>query len=101
MIQLNFLNARVKDDGYGIKVNGKMLEDIISVALGTIKELPNNSYENTVKSGKVFSSDLCNVSVTIDDRSREISETILISGREVELEEFLERKSNEYSKKAE
>lgn len=40
MIQLNFLNAVVEDDGDGLRVNGKKLDSIISAALGTIKKIP-------------------------------------------------------------
>jgi len=35
MIKISFANAQVKDGGYGLHVNGKRLEDIISMALGT------------------------------------------------------------------
>ena len=40
MIQLNFLNAVVEDNGNGLRVNGKDLNSIISAALGTIKKIP-------------------------------------------------------------
>lgn len=33
MIQLNFLNAVVEDNGNGLRVNGKDLNSIISAAL--------------------------------------------------------------------
>lgn len=101
MIQLNFLNARVKDTGYGLEVNGKPLDEIISVAVGTLKELPYGSKQRT---GESFRSDLCNVSVTIDDRSKEITETITISEdgeEEYSLEEFLEGVKNEHTKETE
>lgn len=32
---ITFTNAVVEDDGYGVKVNGRSLEAIISTALGT------------------------------------------------------------------
>lgn len=35
MLKIQFTNARVKDDGYGLSVNGKELAEIISTALGT------------------------------------------------------------------
>ena len=35
MLKIHFTNASVKDDGYGLCVNGKELKDIISTALGT------------------------------------------------------------------
>lgn len=103
MIQLNFLNARVRDTGYGLEVNGKPLDEIISVAVGTLKELP-DKFGSKQRTGEIFGSDLCNVSVTIDDRSKEITETITISEvgeEEYPLEEFLEGVKNEYNKKTE
>jgi len=35
MLKISFTNAEVSDHGYGLEVNGKSLEDIISIALGT------------------------------------------------------------------
>lgn len=35
MLKISFTNAEVLDHGYGLEVNGKYLEDIISTALGT------------------------------------------------------------------
>lgn len=77
MIQLNFLNAVVEDTGNGLEVNGKSLSSIISFALGTIKKIP-GKYEYLGEENKKtpFSSRLCNVSVTIDDRSADITEKI-------------------------
>lgn len=104
MIQLNFLNARVRDTGYGLEINGKPLDEIISVAVGTLKKLPDR-YGSKQRTGESFRSDLCNVSVTIDDRSKEITETITISNEhseeEVSLEEFLEYAEDEHTEKAE
>lgn len=34
-MRIDFTNAVVEDDGYGVKVNGRSLEAIISTALGT------------------------------------------------------------------
>lgn len=77
MIQLNFLNAVVEDDGHGIIVNGKELKEIISMSLGAIKKVPGRyEYLGEENKGKPFKSRLCNVSVTINDRSSEITETI-------------------------
>lgn len=99
MIQLNFLNAVVEDTGSGLEVNGKSLESIISFALGTIKKIP-GKYEYLGDENKKtpFSSRLCNVSVTIDDRSSEITETItfddeldgLPRNKEISLEKYEE-----------
>ena len=33
MLKIQFTNAQVKDDGYGLSVNGKELAEIISTAL--------------------------------------------------------------------
>ena len=33
MLKISFTNAEVSDHGYGLEVNGKSLEDIISTAL--------------------------------------------------------------------
>ena len=77
MIQLNFLNAVVEDNGNGLRVNGKDLNSIISAALGTIKKIPGRyEYLGEENKNKPFESQLCNVSVTIDDISTEITETI-------------------------
>ena len=35
MLKLEFQNAVARDSGYGLEVNGKSLEEIISTALGT------------------------------------------------------------------
>lgn len=35
MLKISFTNAEVSDHGFGLEVNGKSLEDIISTALGT------------------------------------------------------------------
>ena len=35
MLKLEFQNAVAEDHGYGLEVNGKSLEEIISTALGT------------------------------------------------------------------
>ena len=77
MIQLNFLNAVAEDDGSGLIVNGKELTHVISLALGTIKRIPGRyDYLKTEDRSKPFKSKLCNVSVTIDNRSTDITETI-------------------------
>lgn len=34
-MRIDFTNAVVEDDGYGVEVNGRFLEAIISTALGT------------------------------------------------------------------
>lgn len=101
MVQLNFLNAKVEDNGDGLIVNGRELTDIISAALGSIKQIPGRYEYLKNNKGTPFKSQLCNVSVTIDDRSAEISETITfdcIGGtEEVTLAEFEEGLKDEHS----
>lgn len=50
MLKISFTNAEVSDHGYGLEVNGKSLEDIISTALGT-KVLLSKSYKSAVWGG--------------------------------------------------
>lgn len=104
MIQLNFLNAQVEDTGSGLIVNGRELSDIISAALGTIKRIPGRyDYISEKDYGTPFKSKLCNVSVTIDDRSADITETITFDDEsgveEITLEEFEKELENEHSQK--
>ena len=63
MLKLEFQNAVVKDDGYGLSVNGKSLEDIISTALGTRVGDKRAGYGSDLPS---FGSNCCNVMVIID-----------------------------------
>ena len=58
MLKLVFKNARVQDDGFGLSVNGKSLESIISTALGTRVD---GNYGTSS-----FRSDCCNVTINID-----------------------------------
>ena len=62
MLKINFVNAEVSDHGYGLEVNGKSLEDIISTALGT-KVKGNGGYGSGLPS---FSSNSCDVMVIIN-----------------------------------
>ena len=48
MLKISFTNAEVSDHGYGLEVNGKSLEDIISTALGTKLTLRDNAGEDPV-----------------------------------------------------
>ena len=62
MLKIQFTNARVRDTGYGLTVNGKELVEIISTALGT--RVGNIfGYNSGLPS---FMSDCCNVTVLIE-----------------------------------
>lgn len=62
MLKLEFVNAVAEDSGYGLEVNGKSLEDIISIALGT-KAGNHSGYNSGLPK---FKSNCCNVTVIID-----------------------------------
>lgn len=61
MLKISFTNAEVSDHGYGLEVNGKSLEDIISTALGT-KVRGNGGYGSGLPS---FKANSCDVTVII------------------------------------
>jgi len=63
MLKLEFKGAEVHDGGYGLEVNGKSLEDIISIALGTKVKGKDYGYGSGLPS---FSSRNCDVLVVID-----------------------------------
>ena len=60
MVKLKFNNAIVSDSGFGIRVNGNSLEDVISMALGV------KSSKAQYKDVTPFNSNCCNVTVIID-----------------------------------
>lgn len=62
MLKLEFQNAVAKDDGFGLSVNGKSLEDIISTALGTKIRDKGAGYGSDLPS---FESNCCNITVII------------------------------------
>lgn len=62
MLKIQFTNARVEDEGYGLKVNGKDLAEIISTALGT-KVGNTYGYGSRLPS---FRSNCCSVTVLIE-----------------------------------
>lgn len=62
MVKLQFHNATVIDYGYGVEVNGKSLNTIISTALGT-KAGNNYGYDSGLLE---FRSNCCNVTVIIE-----------------------------------
>lgn len=61
MLKLEFTHAEVRDTGFGLEVNGKSLEDIISEALGT--KIPNARYDDPRR--KEFRSNSCDVTVIL------------------------------------
>lgn len=62
MVKLEFKNAVVTDNGYGLEVNGNELDHIISTALGT--RVGNRAgYGSGLPQ---FKSNCCNVTVIID-----------------------------------
>ena len=60
-MKITFTNAVVEDNGYGVTVNGKELEDIISTALGT-KVDGRGGYGSGLPS---FRSNSCDVEISI------------------------------------
>lgn len=62
MLKIQFTNAKVHDEGYGLYVNGKGLDEIISTALGT-RVGDQYGYNSELPR---FSSDCCNITITID-----------------------------------
>lgn len=89
MIKLEFKNAVVSDDGYGLTVNGKRLETLISTALGT-RVGENYGYKSGLPN---FNRNCCNLTVIIDPQPV----TTLISNGETEYltVEELEREAEE------
>lgn len=67
MLKLVFTHAEVRDSGFGLEVNGKSLEDIISEALGTkVKGLNYNDPKL-----KKFNSNSCDITVLICPHDKE------------------------------
>lgn len=81
MLKISFTNAEVSDHGYGLEVNGKSLEDIISTALGT-KLKGNGGYGSGLPS---FNSNSCDVTVIINPHkctnTAELQEELGVSRR--------------------
>lgn len=97
MVKIVFTNAEVNDDGYGLRVNGKSLEDIISKALGT--KVDGIGYSDPrYDSIPNFRSNSCDVTVIINPHPQEV----LIEDDENEyqsLEELEEDLNGRYSTK--
>lgn len=95
MLKIQFTNARVEDHGFGLKVNGKELLDVISTALGT-KVDNNYGYGSGLPS---FKSNCCNVTIIIDPQpvTEEIQTTEDLWHS---IEDMEERVREQYQKKA-
>lgn len=76
MLKLVFTHAEVRDSGFGLEVNGKSLEDIISEALGTKAEGLNYNDPKLKK----FSSNSCDITVMICPHDKE---TLIKTDKEV------------------
>lgn len=90
MLKIEFTHAEVRDSGFGLEVNGKSLEDIISEALGT--KAPNVSYGDPRL--KEFRSNSCDVSVLIypHDKTTHIEDDTTVYRSVEALEEDLNGK---------
>lgn len=62
MLKLEFTNASVVDNGYGVEINGKDLNKLISTALG-VRAGDNYGYGSELPA---FKSNCCNVTICID-----------------------------------
>lgn len=71
MVKLVFTNAEVEDSGWGLTVNGKSLEDIISMALGTKAEGVSYGDPRQEKLKK-FKSNACDITVIIAPHAKEV-----------------------------
>lgn len=97
MLKLEFVNAVAKDSGYGLEVNGKSLEEIISTALGT---RVGNNYGRS-DGLKPFTSNCCNITIIIDPQPQleliENNEDVWRSVKELEedMREQFEQKNAE------
>nr|WP_314462740.1 hypothetical protein [uncultured Clostridium sp.] len=70
MLKLQFENAVVEDTGYGLEVNGKRLEDLISVALGTKLGSKRAGYGGDLPT---FKSNSCDITVTINPHPQNVT----------------------------
>ncbi len=66
MVKLQFTNATAHDHGYGLEVNGKSLEEMISVALGTRKN-GKSGYNSDLPD---FDSTCCDITVIINPQPK-------------------------------
>ena len=68
MLKISFTHAEVRDSGFGLEVNGKSLEDIISEALGTRAKGLSYGDERL----KQFHSNSCDVTVIIEPHAQKV-----------------------------
>lgn len=95
MLKLQFENAVVEDTGYGLEVNKKRLEDLISVALGTKLGNKRAGYGGDLPT---FTSNSCDVTVIINPHPQNVTiETENDLWHSVG--EMEEEKQNEFEKK--
>ena len=66
-MRIDFTNAVVEDNGYGVEVNGRSLEAIISTALGT-RLGDKGGYSSGLPK---FKANSCDVTVTINPHDKE------------------------------
>ena len=99
MLKIQFTNAMVEDNGYGLSVNGEDLGKIISTALGS-RLGTDTAYNSKLRS---FKSQCCNVTVIIDPQpvSVEIETDEELWYSVEELEDTKREQFNEKTKAAE
>lgn len=96
MITLSFRNATVEDTGYGLNVNGRALEEILSEAMGTADFSETSPYGGSRrKVVGAFRSNACNISIVIDPQPQE--STIIVNEAMDNLDNYIQhmRKVNE------
>lgn len=78
-MRIDFTNAVVEDDGYGVEVNGRSLEAIISTALGT-RLGDKGGYSSGLPR---FKANSCDVTVIITPHPTEctINTTLIVKGK--------------------
>lgn len=95
MVKVSIKNAQVEDNGYGIRVAGKDLEDIISNALG-VKAGDHSSYNDNLPD---FRCNSCDITLIIDPHPTEcVVETDTEKFNSIK--ELWEARENEYKEKA-
>lgn len=99
MLKIEFTHANVTDDGFGLEVNGKRLEEIISEALGT-KAQGVNYGDPRLKRFKANSCDVC-VYINPHDTTTHIEDDNTVWHSVEELEEDRREQFSEETTEAE